>query len=704
MLGLNDLNLQKNEFKVWAKENLGEKTGEWYSPYLDKLGILLSKFKLTEESEFHDNFFIYQDYKEFEDIYIKFIGVKSYDEIDGILNGKALRYPDSFANLKHIWKDSYAKYRVGDGVYTTVNPGGIPDLGTLFRAYLKFLYYNENSNLVYPRKDKNISNQNGEIDDTINYWAYSPGNNSEYWEDFYNEGVIGLGWDYLGDLNNYQNREEIEKLIAEKRNDGIKPTNDSKAVWDFYKEIKSGDIIYAKNSSTEIIGKGIVIGEYYYDDEKPNYKHRYKVNWTDKGSWNLTEQMANKVLTNLNPYPDFILYIERIINNEYIDENSKNINEFKVWMSKQVDINGEYLKDNYIDQRILALDDMEKYFNIHIFGETDTEILKNIKETMLDDKKYNRYKSISNNSIDYYIKFIETKPININQVEDYNIDNFLREVFIDKESIYTLQSLLLNKKNLILKGAPGVGKTYISNKLAYLMMGEKDDSRIQMVQFHQSYSYEDFIEGYRPKASGDGFELKQGPFVKFARKASRDPNRDYFFIIDEINRGNMSKIFGELMMLIENDKRGKSINLLYSNEKFFVPENLYIIGMLNTADRSLALLDYALRRRFSFFELSPIFNNKIFKDYIYKIDDENNLSNVLDEINNLNDYIIDCLGAGFQIGHSYFLEESLKKDLNIRLEEILKYEIIPQIYEYWFDDEDTAKEWENRLLGALNGN
>lgn len=212
-------------------------------------------------------------------------------------------------------------------------------------------------------------------------------------------------------------------------------TNYSKVVWDFYKEIKPGDIVYTENGSSQIIGKGTVTSEYYFDDTQLDYKHRHKINWTDKGLWNLTGQMAIKVLTNLNSYPDFILYIERVINNEYIDENSKNINEFKVWMSKQVDSNGAYLNDNSINQRILALNNMEQYFNVNIFSETDTEILKDIKETMLDDKKYNRYKSILNNSMDYYLKFIETKSITMNQVENYNINDFLKEVFIDKENI-----------------------------------------------------------------------------------------------------------------------------------------------------------------------------------------------------------------------------------------------------------------------------
>jgi len=223
-----------------------------------------------------------------------------------------------------------------------------------------------------------------------------------------------------------------------------------------------------------------------------------------------------------------------------------------------------------------------------------------------------------------------------------------------------------------------------------------------MIQFHQSYRCEDFIEGYRPKAEGEGFELKQGPFVKFARKAERDAERDYFFIIDEINRGNMSKIFGELMMLIETDKRGKQVNLLYSNEKFSVPKNLFIIGMMNTAHGSLALLDYALRRRFAFIDVEPAFENLTFKKYIKKIDHPEALLRVIEEIKRLNESIKEELGTGFRIGHSYFIGDAFNMNATERVREVVEYEIIPQLYEYWFDNEEKAADWASRLRACCN--
>lgn len=693
---------QMIKFSEWVSENLGEKTGAWYSPYLEKMGILLKQFGLDKNLEFHDNFFDYQTYEEFKKVYQQIIG-QSDHEIEEILKGRQLRYPDSFAEQKLQWNREYAQMTYERGERSKPNQyGGIAGLGVILRAYLKFIYYDENLSLVYPKKEKKTSTHNGEVDDSINYWVYSPSNDVKIWEGLYDSGVIGLGWDFLGDLKQYNSRSEIEKVMSEHMSNKKRPVHDSKAVWDFYREAKPGDVVYVGIESKRIIGRGEITGEYYFDNSVSEYKHRHNINWTNKGAWDLEKTVAIKTLTNINHSPDMIVYIEQLISGNKVEQDTLLINEFKIWLSQQVQQNGEYLSDKTIIQKISSLKDIQNTFNVSIFGETDTLALKNIKEVVLADKDYDRYKGVSSSSIDYYIRYVESIPV-IEENESYFLEEFLSEVFIDKEDLDRLQSVLQNKKNLILKGAPGVGKTFIADRLAYLMMEERDESRIQIIQFHQSYSYEDFIEGYRPKAEGEGFELKQGPFVKFSRKAERDPERDYFFIIDEINRGNMSKIFGELMMLIETDKRGKNVNLLYSNEKFSVPANLYIIGMMNTADRSLALLDYALRRRFSFFDINPAFENQTFMDYLDKMGRPKKMLEVINVVKELNPRIIDELGSGFQIGHSYFVDEAFEVNPDVRIKEVVDFEIIPQLYEYWFDDEEKAEEWANKLRGAYNG-
>ncbi|MGG6359615.1 AAA family ATPase [Peribacillus frigoritolerans] len=699
---MNDfVNSQKEKYKVWVTENLGEKTGIWYSPYLEQLGYLLDKFELG--TGYKQNFFDYQLYSEFKNVYQQ-MTKQSDEDIEKLVNGKGIpRYPEEFGTRRIQFRQKYAEDEFNRGKRSKPdNLGGIPDWGVLLRSYLIFLYYHENPSLIYPKKEKKIANQEGEIDNSINYWVISAGEHSRLWDNFHSESVIGLGWDYLGDLNNYDSKEAIEREISEQRADGKRPINDTKAVWDFYSEIQIGDVVYAKEGIKKIIARGVVTGDYYFDSGKTEYKHRRKVEWLQVGKWELRQTFAQKTMTYLSPYPDLIQEIEQVINDDIIDPTIAEVNEFRTWLSNQVTDNGTSLNDKTVTQKVNALKDIESYFDTSIFGETDTEQLKQLKDVVVSDESHRKYKGVSGSSIDYYIRFIESKPT-VQENEPFSTDDFLSDVFIEKKELTRLISVLENKKNLIMKGAPGVGKTYIAKRLAYVMMEEKDETRVQMVQFHQSYSYEDFIEGYRPKAEGDGFELKQGPFVKFARKAARDPERDYFFIIDEINRGNMSKIFGELMMLIETDKRGEQINLLYSNDKFSVPSNLYIIGMMNTADRSLALLDYALRRRFSFVEIKPAFENDTFKSYVDKLNNPEVLIRVIDEIKSLNNQIVEELGTGFQIGHSYFVGSAYKVDSVNRVEEVVEYEIIPQLFEYWFDDEQKAKDWAERLRGCCDG-
>lgn len=292
----------------------------------------------------------------------------------------------------------------------------------------------------------------------------------------------------------------------------------------------------------------------------------------------------------------------------------------------------------------------------------------------------------------------------------YSKEDFLKEVYMTEAKYNKLSSTLLYKKNIILQGAPGVGKTYAARRLAYSIIGCKDKSKVEFVQFHQSYSYEDFVQGYKP--TENGFKLREGIFYKFCQKAKADldPDSKYFFIIDEINRGNLSRIFGELLMLIEKDYRGEkaAVHLAYTedeNEKFSIPENLYIIGMMNTADRSLAIMDYALRRRFSFFEFVPAFNEKEddMSTFWAYVKDKNNskFEKLIKEVQKLNEIIAkdESLGKGFRIGHSYFItEEPVTDEL---LTNIVDNELIPLLEEYWFDAPETAAEYSKMLIEAI---
>lgn len=336
----------------------------------------------------------------------------------------------------------------------------------------------------------------------------------------------------------------------------------------------------------------------------------------------------------------------------------------------------------------------------------DNELINDLKDFM---ELYQRYyesfyiKDEVSNGIEIYdidSKDEEIKDVTKKEYKQYTKEQFLKEVFISEEDYELLSGLLVNKKNVILQGAPGVGKTFMAKRLAYSILGCEDKKRVQMVQFHQSYSYEDFIVGYRP--TENGFKLEYGPFYEFCEQARND-DKPHFFIIDEINRGNLSKIFGELLMLIENDKRGESLKLLYTKEEFSVPENVHIIGMMNTADRSLAIIDYALRRRFAFFDVRPAFDNLKFIEYTAARENER-LQRLIAYVKMLNEDIRndDSLGKGFEVGHSYFCTSPDTQIDKKWIKSTVEYEIIPLINEYWFDDRDKVEEWSKKMRGVEN--
>jgi len=303
------------------------------------------------------------------------------------------------------------------------------------------------------------------------------------------------------------------------------------------------------------------------------------------------------------------------------------------------------------------------------------------------------------------LPYVNHEPVDeeVSELPRYSLDDALKTLFLERGQAEAIMLLWRAKKNIILQGPPGVGKSYAAQRLAFVLMGNKDRDRLRFVQFHQSYSYEDFVEGFRPTETG--FALKPGKFVEFCRQAESDPERTYVFIIDEINRGNLSKILGELMVLIEPDKRDAdwAMPLASGRAPFFVPSNVYLLGLMNTADRSLAVVDYALRRRFGFVDVranleSPKFRQQLANGGV----SDGLITTLIHKIGLLNTEIIGDvanLGPGFAIGHSFFCAgPNTGEDEVDWYSRIIRTEIAPLLREYWFDAPAKADHWAEQLL------
>ena len=582
------------------------------------------------------------------------------------------------------------------------------------------------------------------------FWLYAPGDNAKYWDDFFQEGIMAIGWDFLGDLREYENKKEIQNSLEAHYGADVKKTNDALACWQFVNEIKTGDIIIVKKGRQSYLGYGVVTSDYDFNQQREFFYHVRNVEWIKRGEWETDFKIVVKTLTQISKYPEYVEKLAELLEiNTQFSPHSKmkqywwlNANP-NIWRladnevgqeqtytshnsrgnKRQIYKNFEQVQpgDLVIGYESTPVKKVKAILEIteplHVDDEGEEQMTFRVKQFTPNQPTWDELKSMGSLADCSVLKNNQGSLFHLTATEfdtiydlafkkreifqPYIKADALKELFMLEEKLDRIRDLLEYKKNIILQGPPGTGKTFLAKRLAWLQLGAKDESRISTIQFHPSYSYEDFIRGYRP--TEEHFELKDGLFLDICKQAKSDPEHPYYLVIDEINRGNLSKIFGELMMLIEKDKRGPEFKVTLPYKKqdephFYIPENLYLIGTMNTADRSLALVDYALRRRFVFIDLMPNFGEK-FQRHLKSLGvDEGTITLIVERLESLNAEITEesGLGKGFQIGHSYFCQPKGNDTQWYR--NIIEYEIIPLLNEYWFDKPEKVKSLKDDLL------
>lgn len=584
--------------------------------------------------------------------------------------------------------------------------------------------YNNSKIFAFPKRYINKFDINTFFNN-IKYWLYSAGEKSYKWDEFYKDGIMAIGWDYLGDLTKYSSQAEIADKITKEENKTQYPMNDSKANWEFAKDMQVGDIVYVKKGLQDaLIGRGIVKSDYIYDANRNEYKSIRKVEWTHNGIYDVDfkvldiKQWNQKTLTEISQskYKDFCLKIEDVFMKKQPEENS---NSLQVNIPLNQILYGppgtgktysvrQYITDIVGQNPGLKTDNEEQKINNAV---KDLTWYSAIALSMYRNGKNNKYK-VPNLQHQKIIKAFaatkESKKIKATlwfQMQSHTSESSENVNNSTKHPPYLFDKTENSEWYLTETGIKFVEEN-LSEQLEFL--NAKNSSRkiedfYKFITFHQSYSYEEFVEGIKPSINNDednatiSYEYNRGIFKEICQQANSDPENNYLLIIDEINRGNISKIFGELITLIESDKRvipnGERIfentktqneelvvTLPYTKSKFGVPSNLYILGTMNTSDRSIASIDIALRRRFKFVEMMP--KRELVADFGI---------NFADVFENLNTKIKILLDRDHQIGHSYFIKTKYENAGSDELKAIWFSEILPLLNEYFYCDWEKLK-------------
>lgn len=555
----------------------------------------------------------------------------------------------NFENKPILWKDiknnkAFADFKAGNQ-------------GTNFSAtkneYETLLHWNDNKN--------------------IQYWLFAPGEKAFAWDELYEKGIMGLAWDELNDLTTYQTKDDIFKALKDSYGGEGNKMNDVATNFEFANSMKIGDIVIAKTGRSTLLGYGIVSSDYYFDDEREEFKHCRKVDWQLKGNWNVNHSLVLKTLTDITSYPTiypshdlYYEYLMAIMKNELIvatNTNKSNLPLNQILYGPPG--TGKTYETKELAVQIITGENFD----------TRKEVIE--KYVQLVKSKHIHFTTFHQSmSYEDFVEGIKPKTINNNVVYDIE-DGIFKKIatYTDFQKALSFIKLKINK-NLPMKTGKAI--IYEINETEIIIKRENGNKkfRFNLIDLNKDFDLirmdDGLLSSIRLSKAEYGYLLEY--------MLTNFNNHRYVLIIDEINRANVSAVFGELITLLEPDKRlGEDeeikLTLPYSKKEFGVPSNLYIIGTMNTADRSVEALDTALRRRFEFLEVMP--KPALLENSVKGI----SLALLLKHINKRIEVLLD---RDHTIGHSYFIK--LKNEDENALKNVFKNNIIPLLQEYFYGD------------------